>query len=160
MIGATTVGAEPALIQGDALVHLVGDTLSLDGQIIGTSSTGRVVINAVHSATFFGQVDAANSLEVNAGVGANWTTARLLGTIVLADLSGGDITITGGTLTSGGESHILAGHDVNVTGSMSVGSDPVPVRRPVIVTTPRTSTSSPARGKSPSARSWCPKSRS
>lgn len=138
LIAAELPGTQPALILGDALLHLAGGMLSLDGQILDTSATGRIVINAVDSVTFFGEVNATDSLEVRAGVGANWTDAQLLGAVNVADLSGGDVTINGGTLTSGGEASIVAGNNVTVVGSTSVGSDPDPVQRPIIVTTSRT----------------------
>ncbi|MCX7423805.1 MAG: hypothetical protein NT013_30295 [Planctomycetia bacterium] len=139
MIGATTTGTNPALIQSDALLHLMADTLSLDGQINSTSSTGRIVINAVRGATFFGEVNAVHSLAVHAGVGASWTDQKLFGAVTVADLSGGDVTINGGTLTSpSGSSEIIAGGNINVIGATTVGSDPVPVQRPIIITVPRT----------------------
>ncbi|MDA1018412.1 MAG: LamG domain-containing protein, partial [Planctomycetota bacterium] len=117
LIGASSTASQPALVQADALVRLLGGTLSLDGQIVATGSTSQIEIDAVDSVTFFGTVNAADSLDVQAG---------------------GDVTINGGTLTSGGDSNIAADHDVTVVGVTSVGSELVPVLRPVIVTTPRT----------------------
>jgi hypothetical protein len=138
LIGATLEGTQPALIQAQELVHLLGSTLSLDGQVAAISSAGRIVINAVDTVTLFGDVTSGDAIDVRAGVDANWDTAQLLGIVTVADLSGGDILIDGGTLRSSGETTVLAGSDVTVVGATTVGSDPVPVRRPVIITTPQT----------------------
>lgn len=137
MIPAALPGTQPALIQAHELVHLLGSTLSIDGQIAAASDAGRVVINAVNAVTLFGEVTSGDAIDFRAGVGANWTITQLLGAVTVADLSGGDITIDGGTLTSGGESSVLAGNDVTVVGATTVGSDLVPLRRPVIITTPQ-----------------------
>ena len=138
IVSSNPDGTHPASIQADSLIHLLGRAVSLDGQTTATGSTGDVVVNAVDSATLFGAVHAGDRLSVNAGVGSNWTTAQLLGTVSVADLTGGDISINGGTLTSGGASSILAGHDVSVVGATSVGNTQVPVQRPVIKTTQQT----------------------
>ncbi|TWW12268.1 hypothetical protein E3A20_02360, partial [Planctomyces bekefii] len=138
LVSVAGVAETPALIQADALVHLLGVTMSLDGQILAIGSTGRVVINAVESATLFGEVLSTANLDLRAGVNPAWTTLKLLSALQVSDLTGGDILINGGTLQGGADSNIVAGHNVTVQGAAEVGDTLVPVRRPVITTSTRT----------------------
>ena len=125
------------LVRGGALVHLMGERLSLDGQILSSDAAGEVVINAVSAATLHGSASASAALRVHAGVQANWSDSRLLGTLTVADLSGGDIWIDGAALSSDGSAEIRAGGDVQVLGSATAG-DNVQLKRPSLVTTSRT----------------------
>ena len=135
MMAATTAGALPATIQSDVFVHVMGGDLSLDGLVLNTSPTGRILIDATNSATFYGNVTAKGALAVHAGVSPFWTDGQLFGAVTIADLNGGNITINGGLLSSEGTAEIIAGGNVEVIGSTSVGSDLVTVKRPVINTT-------------------------
>jgi hypothetical protein len=156
LMGAATPGTSPALIQSDIFVHVMGADLSLDGLIVSKIPTDAVwldaprreadaerratlpvgiLINATNEAIFYGAVTATGSLAVHAGVGANWTDAQLFGPVTIADLHGGNITINGGLLSSDGTAEIIAGGNVEVIGSTTVGSDLVTVQRPVINTT-------------------------
>ena len=113
-MGATTAAADTALIQSDAFVNVMGGILSLDGLIHNSGPTGRILIDATDSATFYGAVRATSSLTVHAGVSADWTDAELYGSVTIADLHGGNVTINGGRLSSGGTAEIVAGGNVEV----------------------------------------------
>ena len=129
----------PALIQASSLVHLLGGIMSLDGQILASGGNGRVVINAVDSVTFFGEVMSSTTLDVRSGVAANNSDESPWNALsTMEDLIGGDVVIHGGTLTANDASSILAGHDVTVVGASTVGDTPVVIRTPVIVTNTQT----------------------
>ncbi|HND55743.1 MAG TPA: hypothetical protein PLV92_25180, partial [Pirellulaceae bacterium] len=137
MVAASSDAQRP-LVQAAELVHLAGDVVNLSGEIRTDSATSRLVVNAIQSATFLESVDAAGVLEVNAGVDANWSDSKLLGSIAASELVGGNVTTDGATLNSAGDSRVQAGGDVHVVGSATVGDTPVPTKRPIITTVPRT----------------------
>ncbi|MFM8570200.1 MAG: hypothetical protein ACKOAU_01250, partial [Pirellula sp.] len=137
VIGSSLPGQEPGLIQGGSLVHLLGHTLNLDGQILNTESSGKIVINAIATANLYGSITTKDALRVHSGVDPHWSDSRLFGSLNATELLGGNILIDGAVLTSEGGSEIIAGGSVEVLGASSVVGS-TSRKRPVIVTSQRT----------------------
>jgi len=119
-----------AIIQADALVHLVADELQVDGRInagltgegdvsIGNAD-GRILLNAVKALRTQGFMTSDDRIELNAGIDGRWSREVLEGTIAKSQLSGGDVFITG-------QAVLAAVNDlvVQAGGNVTLDADPV-----------------------------------
>ncbi|BBO82884.1 hypothetical protein DSCO28_34500 [Desulfosarcina ovata subsp. sediminis] len=121
-----TIAADDTLINygsigASGLIHLIGNTVIVDGIISQIGTDGRVLVsgvNAVESAEIQvnGTVESAGTIDLHSGLASSWTLAQLTGSVTSADLSGGDILILDSTqIAAVGDINILAGGDVEVT---------------------------------------------
>jgi hypothetical protein len=113
---------QDAIIQTDALIHLVAPTIAIDGVLKTTNTaSGLVLLNAGSQMLVSGKIVSAKDVRMNAGVNLQQDPAALLGAIDAAQLNGGRITIFGqGTIDAGGNVSLQAGGDVNVLSDAEV----------------------------------------
>ncbi|MCX7258145.1 MAG: hypothetical protein NTZ64_15900 [Polaromonas sp.] len=128
-------GSNDAIIKGDALVHLVAQSMQIDGTVQVTNQvSGRVLLNAGKTITTAGFITSGKDIALNAGVDLSWDRTRLEGVITREQLLGGSITVHGQALLNAkGTLSLQAGGDVLVDG------EPVAPRTTTITTINTTS---------------------
>ncbi|MEY3226626.1 MAG: hypothetical protein RLZZ536_1245, partial [Planctomycetota bacterium] len=135
-----TSGMETAgTVRAADFAYLQANYLTLDGRI--TSDSGRVRLNAMTDAAIAAVV-AANTIEVNSGISANWIADRLENqAIARTDLAAGGISIEGaGSLQSKGVVLLNAGATLSVNSGASQGAGTKARPRPIVSTESRTET--------------------
>ena len=122
-------------------IQLVAQNIRVDGFVDNDNGTAspRVLANAVESIVVTGGMTSKGDLHLNAGVGVDWDDARLTGTILSADLTGGLVRIQGaGKATAAGSLKLAAGGDVELQADPDAQSAQRSVQTPTLTYRPQT----------------------
>ena len=122
-------------------IQLFGQNIRVDGFVDNDNGTGspRVLVNAVESIVVTGGMTSKGDLHLNAGVGADWSDARLTGTILSADLIGGLVRVQGaGKVSAAGGLKLVAGVDVELQADPEAPSGSRSVQTPTLTYRPQT----------------------
>jgi hypothetical protein len=141
--GEERIFLDHSLVQPNRTLVETSGNLQVDGShlwIDGFLKGGNVLINAAESVVVTGNVRSEGDLSVRAGVDLDWSTEKLRGLVMRAELTGGNITVTlGGLLDGAGKVSLLAGNNVNVKAESALqagtkaGAAPFLSQKPTLV---------------------------
>jgi len=124
-----------AAVSAGALVHLHGETLTLDGSATARDADGRMLATGTNQVVMGGTITTPGSVDLVAGVGADWSTDTLRGTIARADLDGGLVWVSGdGQVDAEGDVTLLSGGTARVAAQAAEGDGTLAALRPVVTT--------------------------
>ncbi|MCY2990036.1 MAG: hypothetical protein NTY19_19505, partial [Planctomycetota bacterium] len=145
LIHARTAGnllvANGAELLSSGSIHLFAQNIRVDGWVENDNAGGasRVLANAVESVVITGTIISQGNLELNAGVGTDWTDDQLTGSITAADLTGGLVRVEGaGKVEAGAALKAASGEDMQLQADPTSQAGQRPVLTPTISWQPET----------------------
>ncbi|NBO93911.1 MAG: C-type lectin domain-containing protein, partial [Planctomycetia bacterium] len=105
-------------------IRLFGQNVRVDGSVDNGDGTAgpRVLVNAVESIVVTGGITSWGRLDLNAGVGADWSEAKLTGPIASRELSGGLVRVEGRGKVYGATLKVASGQDIELQANPELAS--------------------------------------